>query len=78
VAARRAVPCPEVPSEVARILGIYLAKRLPGETFTAFAARHPDAELQALFAGAPENSPSGEPPAAEALPTIASLAGKEA
>jgi ferredoxin-nitrite reductase len=77
VAARRAVPCPEVPSEVARILDIYLAKRLPGETFTAFAARHPDAELQALFAWAPESSPSAGTPA-EALPTLASLAGKEA
>jgi hypothetical protein len=71
------VPCPEVPAEVARILGLYLSKRLPGETFTAFAARHPDAELQALFA-APESSPSGGTPAAEALPTLASLAGKEA
>ena len=78
MAARRAVPCPEVPAEVARILDVYLAKRLPGESFTAFAARHADAELQSLFAWAPASSPSPETPAAEALATPASLAGKEA
>ncbi len=50
VPARRSVPVPEVPAEVERILAIYLEKRLPAETFTAFAARHPDAELAALFA----------------------------
>jgi sulfite reductase beta subunit-like hemoprotein len=77
VAARRAVPCPEVPAEVARILDVYLAKRLPGESFTAFAARHGDAELQSLFAWS-ESSPSPETPAAEALATPAPLAGKEA
>jgi ferredoxin-nitrite reductase len=53
VAARRSVPCPEVPAEVARILGVYLDKRMPGETFTAFAARHSGPELQALFEGSP-------------------------
>ena len=61
MAARRSVPCPEVPAEVARILGIYLDKRLPGETFTAFAARHSGPELQALFEGGPaaaESAPS--------------------
>lgn len=81
VAARRSVPCPEVPAEALRILEIYLAKRQQGESFTAFAARHPDAELQSLF-GWPEGTPSTpkipEAPAAEAQPSLVSLAGKEA
>ena len=50
VAARRSVPVPEVPAEVARILSIYLARRLPGESLTDFTARRNDAELESLFA----------------------------
>jgi sulfite reductase beta subunit-like hemoprotein len=70
VAARRAVPCPEVPAETARILEIYLGKRRPGESFTAFAGRHTGAELQSLFGGSDGS--------AEAAPAAATLAGKEA
>lgn len=54
VPGRRAVPSPQVPAEVERILTIYLKGRLEGETFTEFTARYTDAELQSLFA-APEN-----------------------
>lgn len=54
VAARRSVPCPEVPAEVARILEVYLGKRKPGETFTAFTARHSGSELETLFAAPAE------------------------
>lgn len=50
VPARRAVPAPQVPAEIERILSIYLARRSPGESFTDFTARHPDPDLQALFA----------------------------
>src|SRR5690606_22513417 len=55
VPGRRAVPAPEVPAEVERILSIYLQGRLAGETFTQFAARYTDEELLTLFA-APEIS----------------------
>ncbi|MDB5048981.1 MAG: sir 1 [Fibrobacteres bacterium] len=51
VAARRSVPLPEVPREIERILSLYLDKRAPDESFTQFAARHPDAELGSLFSG---------------------------
>jgi ferredoxin-nitrite reductase len=72
VAARRSVPCPEVPAEVARILAVYLEKRLPGETFTAFAARHTGTELQTLF------DRTAEPAEAAAGAAAAVPAGKEA
>ena len=49
VSVARSVPIPLVPREVERILDIYLARRVPGEDFTTFAARHSDAELQNLF-----------------------------
>ena len=58
-AARRSVPRPEVPAEIARILGIYLEKRLPGEAFAVFAMRHTGAELQTLFAGPAATAPAG-------------------
>jgi ferredoxin-nitrite reductase len=64
---RRSVPVPEVPAEIARILNLYLDKRLPGESFTAFTARHSDAELQALFSGSDDKSPAVTETAATTL-----------
>ena len=51
VAARRSVPVADVPAEIARILSLYLDKRLPGESFSAFAGRHRADDLQAFFTG---------------------------
>jgi ferredoxin-nitrite reductase len=68
VPGRRSVPVPEVPAEIERILGLYLDKRLPGEPFTAFTARHSDAELQALFSG------SGSRNAGETATAVAAAA----
>lgn len=50
VAVTRSVPVPEVPGEIERLLKVYLDRRLPGESFTAFTARHADAEIPSLFA----------------------------
>ncbi len=49
VPARRFVPVPEVPMEVARILSLYLENRLPAESFAEFAGRQDGATLQTLF-----------------------------
>jgi len=77
VATRRSVPRPEVPAEVARILGLYLEKRLPGENFTTFTARHSGPELEALFAAPAE--PAAEALSGEAVPAAKlSLAGEGA
>ncbi len=57
----------EVPDAIQRLLEAYLAKRLDGENFRQFCARHSDAELRALLAGeqvaavARDSSP-GRPP----------------
>jgi ferredoxin-nitrite reductase len=53
VAVTRSVPVPEVPGEIERLLRVYLGRRLPGESFTSFTARHADAELPLLFAADP-------------------------
>jgi sulfite reductase (ferredoxin) len=47
------VPATEVAPAVERLLRAYLAERVVGETFRAFAARHDDATLRALLAGGP-------------------------
>jgi ferredoxin-nitrite reductase len=49
VPARRFVPVAEVPMEMERILSIYLANRLPGESFAGFAGRQGGESLIALF-----------------------------
>ncbi len=67
----RSVPVPKVPAEVGRLLSVYLSARLPGETFTAFTARHSDADLQSLFTApeAPmEKTAENEPVAAGRVP----------
>jgi ferredoxin-nitrite reductase len=58
VPARRAVPAPQVPAEIERILSLYLAQRSPGESFTEFTARRPDQDLQTLFAWSGDASQS--------------------
>lgn len=59
VSVTRSVPVPGIPMEMERILSLYLAHRLPGEGFTAFTARHADAELKALFAAPASGSEAG-------------------
>jgi ferredoxin-nitrite reductase len=71
VPARRGVPAPEVPAEIERILSLYLARRSPGESFTEFTARHPDPDLQALFAGSGD---AFQIPAAVPAPAPAEIA----
>lgn len=65
VSVSRSVPIPEVPHEIERLLRRYLGLRLPGEAFTAFTARHGDADLQNIFAA------PGTVPASAATGTVA-------
>jgi ferredoxin-nitrite reductase len=44
------VPAAALPARIEAILRFYLAERRAGETFHAFAARHSDADLAAVFA----------------------------
>jgi ferredoxin-nitrite reductase len=69
VPARRAVPTPQVPAEIERILSVYLDKRLDGESFTGFTIRHTDPELQNIFAW-PDAAIA--PPAAPVAATVES------
>jgi sulfite reductase beta subunit-like hemoprotein len=46
------VPAEALPSRIEAMLRVYLAHRREGETFHAFAGRHTDSELIALFAAA--------------------------
>jgi ferredoxin-nitrite reductase len=48
----RSVPAEALPSRIEAMLRVYLAHRREGETFHAFAGRHTDSELIALFAAA--------------------------
>ena len=45
------VPAFEVAPAIERLARVYLSRRLPGETFREFCARHDDVELRALLAG---------------------------
>lgn len=45
------VPAAEVPVAIERLLRTYLARRVDGENFRQFTARHSDAELRELLAG---------------------------
>jgi sulfite reductase (ferredoxin) len=45
------VPAFEVAPAIERLARAYLSRRLPGDTFRAFCARHDDAELRAVLAG---------------------------
>jgi sulfite reductase (ferredoxin) len=45
------VPAFEVAPSIERLARAYLARRLPGDTFRAFCARHDDVDLRALLAG---------------------------
>jgi ferredoxin-nitrite reductase len=45
----RSLPAEEVPARIEAMLLAYLAHRRPAETFHAFAGRHSDAELAAMF-----------------------------
>jgi ferredoxin-nitrite reductase len=44
------IPATALPTRIEAIVQVYLAQRREGETFHAFAARHSDADLAALFA----------------------------
>lgn len=55
------VPAAEVAPAIERLLRAYLAGRRSGETFRAFAARHDDATLRALLAGAPVPAVARDP-----------------
>jgi ferredoxin-nitrite reductase len=46
----RSVPAEALPARIEGMLGVYLAHRRTGESFHAFAARHNDSGLVALFA----------------------------
>jgi len=46
---RRDIPADEVPQRLEMLLGTYLARRQPGESFQAFANRHSVEELAALL-----------------------------
>jgi ferredoxin-nitrite reductase len=48
----------EVPVLLERSLQVYLARRLPGETFASFTARHNVGQLQELFSPCPAGSES--------------------
>lgn len=48
---RRMVPADRAPALIANLTRAYLARRLPGESFQAFAWRHSDEELNAMLDG---------------------------
>ncbi|HEX8968981.1 MAG TPA: nitrite/sulfite reductase [Chloroflexota bacterium] len=54
----RRVPTEEAAAYVERLVAAYLAERLEGETFQAFARRKSDEELVAIGTGAPEAVPA--------------------
>lgn len=70
VPARRAVPAPEVPAEIERILSLYLDKRMAGESFTGFTIRHTDAELQNIFAWTGDATASRAEPVAATVESL--------
>jgi ferredoxin-nitrite reductase len=62
VPARRDVLAEDAPAVLEDMLRTYLDRRLGGESFSDFARRHADAELEAIFSGVALPHPTPEPP----------------